>query len=430
MLGQAKETILLVHYHYPPLRNSGVYRNYFLSHAFAEAGYEVKILTTANVNRLPVEELPSHPSVFVQTIPTFDYRTLASFFASKQKRGAQFSETKKKGHFIRLFMRIQRSFPFHLVLGEGGLMYIMLGFLKAKKIIKEHNISKVYTSFMPYADHWIGWLLKKAMPQIQWVADFRDLHAEPIYNNIVWPGLQQRFEKAILQNASLVTAVSDGIASKLKALHPNVISVSKGVSVRMPQQKYPRFTISYTGSLFLEYRDPSPLFKAMRNMIDSGEINPDNIRFIYAGKDSRQMMQWVDAFELRHSFVDAGFVPRDQAIEIQDNSHVNLLLTTASVEHTGLMTGKLFEYLEAATPVLCIVKGSKDTELENVISQTNAGVIVYEPSHGGISCEDVLRKWYKEWQECGFISEKPDVESLRSNFSWQSRAQKILHALS
>ncbi len=429
MTHQPKETILLVHYHYPPMRNSGVYRNYFLSHAFAAAGMQVRILTTSNVFRLPAEELPPHPSITIQTIPTFDYRTLASFFSTKKKQGAQFSETTKKGKLVRFFMKMQRSFPFHLLLGEGGLVYIIAGFLAAKKSIRQHNIQKVYTSFMPYADHWIGWLLKKSMPQVQWIADFRDLHAEPIYKNIIWPGLQCRFEKTILRQATLLTAVSDGIASKLRNLHPHVITVTKGVDLRSPKPHYSKFTIAYTGSLFLEYRDPSPLFSALQHLLSTGMIDAQQIQFIYAGKDQQKMAYWVEKYKLEHIAVYAGFVSRNQAMEIQDKSHLNLLLTAATPEHAGLMTGKMFEYLEAGNPILCLIQGSFDAEIENMIKTLNAGYIVYDPPGNGITCEQILSSCYTAWKEDGQISSSVNIAILETDYTWQSRAKKMLDAL-
>ncbi|MBK8350048.1 MAG: hypothetical protein IPL08_21440 [Saprospiraceae bacterium] len=94
---------------------------------------------------------------------------------------------------------------------------------------------------MPYADHVVAWLLKKKHPHVKWVADFRDLHIEPIYKNILWPGLQRWFEKKILRHADVVTSVSEGLSSKLKDYHPNVLTLTKGVNIRPAQTLYDIF---------------------------------------------------------------------------------------------------------------------------------------------------------------------------------------------
>ncbi len=421
--------ILLIHYHYPPLKNSGGYRNYFLSHAFAENGLQVEVITSSNVRRLPTDVLPPHRNVHIHIVPVLDYRTLAFWFSGGKKKGAQFSENAKQSKVIRWLMRVQRSFPFHLFLAEGGILYIFAAYFKAVSLIRKQDVKAIYTSFMPYADHWVGWLLKKTFPQLQWVADFRDLHAEPIYQNVIWPGVQQRFEKRILRSADLVTTVSEGISAKMKLLHHHVITVPKGLKKRPAKNKYAQFTLAYTGSLFLEFRDPAPVFRALQQLLEKGMMDAEDIRWLYAGKDGKKMLSKAAEFGMEHIFVDAGYVSRSEATDIQDRSHVNLLLTSASPEHTGLVTGKLFEYLEAETPVLCLIKGSRDPEIEHLIETFQCGQIFNDPPDSTHEIKDFLLKQYRAWKQQTPADFLPLSDEFLAEYSWQSRAKLILHKL-
>ncbi len=421
--------ILLIHYHYPPLKNSGVYRNYFLSQAFAENGMQVHVITSSNVGRLPTDPLPIHRNIQVHTVPVLDYRTLAFWISGTKKKGAQFSENAKQGKTVRWLMRVQRSFPFQLFMAEGGILYIFAAYFKAISILKKQNINVIYTSFMPYADHWVGWLLKKTFPQMRWVADFRDLHAEPIYRNVIWPGFQRRFEKWLLRPADLVTTVSEGISAKMKLLHPHVLTVTKGLTKRPAKEKYPQFTIAYTGSLFLEFRDPTPVFKALQRLFAEGKMDARETRWLYAGKDGAKMQSKAAESGIKQIFVDAGYVSRGEATDIQDRSHVNVLLTSASPGHTGLLTGKLFEYLEANTPVLCLVKGCRDPEIEQLVHIFQCGKVLVDSPAGEQELQEFLLTQYQSWKYqlpsgYHFLSDKLQAEN-----SWQSRANSILHEL-
>lgn len=420
---------LLIHYHYPPMRNSGVYRNYFLSHALADEGLQVHVITTSNIHRLPKDELPGHPDVHVIPVATLDYRTIISWLSATASKGAQFGENTKQHRLVKWMLRIQRSFPFHLLLAEGSMTYILAAYIQAIRLIRRHRITMVYTSFMPYADHWVGWLLKVTFPRIQWIADFRDLHAEPIYKNVVLPGIQRSFERFLLRKATAVTTVSEGISDKMRQLHPRVTTVTKGIRIRPQREKYRIFTISYTGSLFLDFRDPSPLFRTLKYFLSSGKMQPSEIRVLYAGKDGRRMKALARQFEVEQILVDMGFVSHTEALEIQDRSHVNLLLTTASETHSGLFSGKFFEYLEADTPMLCLVKGSPDPEIESLVLEFRAGYVYCDtPTHNS-DLQTRMATWFDQWKSTGNLNHTPRRDALTLQYSWQSRAKKILSSV-
>ena len=423
----SNKRFLFIHYHYPPIRNSGVYRNYYLSTALTELTDNACLITTDNRKYLPNEVMEIHPNITRREALTLDYRRIVAWLnGKKSKAGAQFSERTKKSHIMVWAIKIQRSFPFNLVLAEGALLYIINGYRIGNQLIKEQKVNVIYSSFMPYADHVIAYFLKKKNPNIQWVADFRDLHVEPIYKNTIWPSLQRWVEKKLLQNADLITCVSEGISNKMRAYHPKVLTITKGVTPRSLITQYDVFTIAYSGSLFLDFRDPKLLFQAISALRSEGKLQ--KIQIIYAGKDSSTMMKWAADYGVNEVFVDKGFVSREEALSIQDRSHINLLLTSSSPEHQGLLTGKLFEYFEAGNPVICIVKGVQDSELENIFTELNAGHIAYDPSDISTLKNFILSK-YHEWEATGEVAQTIDHQKLKNSYSWEGQALKLLSAI-
>jgi hypothetical protein len=240
---------------------------------------------------------------------------------------------------------------------------------------------------------------------------------------------QNWIEKRILVKANLVTCVSEGISKKMRMLHHNVITITKGVEIKESVTKqFDTFTMSYSGSLFLDFRDPQVVFRAINELISESRIDKNKFQFLYAGKDGHTMRQMADSAGLGDLFIDKGFVARTQAIEIQLKSHINLLLTSSSPEHQGLLTGKIFEYFEAGNPVLCVIKGVYDTEIENLFKELNAGFIVYDFSDlTGV--KSFIMSKYDEWLSSGKVQHTIYKDVLEQKYSWKGQAQKLIGAL-
>ncbi len=418
---------LFIHYHYPPIKNSGVYRNYYLSTAITDKCTASYLITTDNRKILPNESLPLQSRMTRFEAITFDYRKVISLFKGKENRsGAQFSEKTKASFFASWMIKIQRSFPFNIFLAEGSIFYIIHAYFIGKRLIRTKNIDIIYSSFMPYSDHIVAWMLKKKFPPLIWVADFRDLHVEPIYKNVIWPNFQKKIEKFILGNADVVTTVSDGISQKMTALHQNVHTITKGVDIRTSKVGFDKFTIHYSGSLFQQFRDPRPLFNTLATLIKEQKIYKDRICFLYAGKDGSLMQQWAETCGISDVFVNKGLLSRKEAIEIQDKSHINLLLTSASDEHAGLLTGKLFEYIEAGKEILCLIKGSRDKEIETMFINYQLGEVLYEESKLG---EYILIK-YDEYMRTGQVNAHHLHEEIMRDMSWQRQAERVFDLVS
>lgn len=424
------ERFLFIHYHYPPVRNSGVYRNYFLSGALSNLTGPADLITSDLHRVSQREELPEHAQIKRHEVFAPDYRRIAAWLGGSQtNKGARFSETRKKSALIQWIIRVQRSFPFNILLAEGGIIYIVLAYIRACSIIRKEKPTVVLSSFMPYADHIIAFLLKRTFPSIYWVADFRDLHIEPIYKNTIWPGFQRAMEQRILRRANLITCVSEGISQKMRLYGRPTLTLTKGIEARSGVTPYETFTLAYTGSLFLQYRDPRPIFLAIRALVNDGSISEADIRFVYAGKDSEQMHAWAQECNMCQQYRDLGFLPRNESMHVQDASHINVLLTTASREHQGLLTGKLFEYFEAGNPILCLIQGEKDTEIEGMFSSLNAGIVVYDDANAINNLKEFILLRYKDWKQTGAIQRTLHSEMLIKEYSWQHQANKLLEAI-
>lgn len=339
------------------------------------------------------------------------------------------NEELKKTNWYGLISKLMMSFPTNLLLSEVSIFYIIKAVKIASEIIEKENVEHIFSSMQPYGDHYIAYLLKKKFPHIKWVADFRDLYIEPVYNSVYCPKWQRRIEQKILDHADIVTTVSNGLVEHLKIYDRPTYSVKRGMAIRDEIPYYEKFTISYTGSLFQSYRDPRPLFFELKQLIKDQQIDVNDLQIIYAGKDEGLFKQWIDDYTLSNIFVSKGLVTRSVAQTLQSKSHINLLLTSSTSEWQGVLTGKVFEYIESGNCTLCIIKGVKDLEFENLFKELNAGLVCYNPELSKGEMKNFILKNYNEWKQTGSLEKKVCFERINSSHSWDSRVKFILNKL-
>ncbi len=92
------------------------------------------------------------------------------------------------------------------------------------------------------------------------------------------------------------------------------------------------------------------------------------------GKVDISVIKSIEENNLESNFRKIDYLPHDEVIKEQQRSQVLLLLINNAPNAKGILTGKVFEYLAAHRPVLCI--GVEDGDAANILNQTNAGVTV------------------------------------------------------
>ncbi len=380
----------------------------------------VQVLTTSNA-RILTNELRSIPDKIQRNeLPTKDYRS-----SGRQTNSNHFSESKKQSWFRQLAIKAINSFPFLPIVGEGGRQYITTGIKEGRKFLNQNPKAIIYSSFRPYADHLIAHKLKKEFPNCLWIADFRDLHLDPLYKHFIFEKRQIEVNKRILNQADLVTTVSEGLALHLRKLSQRVHVLQAGIEEYLPKEAYSKFTISYTGSLFLNERDPKPLFKAISALLKESKLDPQYCQIVYAGKDGPIVSAQIEEYNLQEIFINKEMVTRDEALHIQQKSHLNLLLTASSQEYSGILTGKFYEYLAAGRKILLIIKGNMDEEFKSLFDRDNLGYIYYTKKNNIKGLKASILEEYQHWQK--FQKAKClDMENIKNNYSWQSSFNQMI----
>jgi hypothetical protein len=420
--------ILICSYYFPPTKTVATVR-IFNFHLEAQKHFAAVFgLTTSNRQLFPKDHFPLDDKNTTE-VWTYDLRT---YLGNKDNASTTINQSKKESRFAKFIMKLAYSFPFNLVLADGGLTYILGGFFRGKEMIRGNKIDFIFSTFKPYSNHLICFLLKKWNPKLIWIADFRDLQVDEMRDNVYFPKIQHWFNRQILKKADVVTTVSKGLSKKLNRYHSNIYLLKNGIpSHTLPIRDsifFEKFTISYTGSIYPKLQSANLFLKALANLITQGKMDDEKIQINYAGKEAGIWQKWINDFNLQKINVFHGIVPMKEAQTIQQKSHINLLLSWASENQQGILTAKLYEYLAAQNPILLIIKGSKDFEFEKIFDELQAGLVAYDNSDFQIVVENYILKYYHEWLEKGTITRSISIDQLQK-FRWDFQMEEFLNFL-
>ncbi|MBL4905191.1 MAG: hypothetical protein JKZ00_04100 [Flavobacteriaceae bacterium] len=95
----------------------------------------------------------------------------------------------------------------------------------------------------------------------------------------------------------------------------------------------------------------------------------------------------------------------EQVLKHQQQSQVLLLAVNNVPSAKGIITGEIFEYLQAKRPILAI--GPVDGDLAAILSSTNSGAIVDFNDEKAL--KSIVLKMYTDYKNKNLISDSKDI---------------------
>ena len=399
------KTVLLLAYQYPPALSSAAKRSGCMAKYLPHYGWRPVVIsrlwTPENGRYDPnlVRDLP--PEALVAAIPDGNRRAYSGAFAR-----------------IRMFV--------HPSTNPHRWTQSVLKVLP--RIVNQYKPDAIWATCLPHATLYIADYISRKMG-IPWIADFRDvlgqfgsderLHRRLLINPRVVP-----LESRLIRSASTVTTVSEGLARILQGRHQREVDIiPNGFDpddyAQTTWDKHDRFSIRYFGSLYTS-RDPSTLFAAIDSLERNRLIKLEDIRLQFYGSNPAYLASFVRDYCCRQVVKCHPVIPHREAIHLQQNSSVLLVLSGAGGK--GILTGKVFEYLASQRPILC-APGDGDC-IDRLLRETNAGV----------SCSTInevatqLLKWYREWKAIGTIRYEGRLDAIMK-YSREEQAGQLADLL-
>jgi hypothetical protein len=298
-------------------------------------------------------------------------------------------------------------------------------------IVASNHIDLILSSSYPASSHIIASKVCKKY-NIPWVADFRDLWTQNCY--YPWSPIRKICERNLelktLKIASALTTVSHHLSRDLFSFHKiETCAILNGFDDDIKnggiQNVSKLFTIVYTGTLYQGKRDPEPLFKALNSLIQKGLVERKELDVQFFGEKSRWLTDEVNKYDLGDIIRINGSIPRDEALQQQRESQILLIIVESNPQTSGVLTGKIFDYISARRPVVHL--GGIKCELSDLIREIGIGATV-EDAEG---LESLLNSYYQEYKQNGIVKYHGDSEKIAkySHFEMVKKFVNIFEAV-
>ena len=386
-----KKKVLIITYYWPPSGGAGVQRWLKFAKYLPQYDWEPIILTVnAEQASYPQrDESLLHECENINTIRTKTFELYSLYTSLKKNKEIPYGgfSNEQKPNIIQKAARFARGNFFIPDPRKGWNKYAIA---KAKELIKEQNIEVVITTSPPHSTQLIGLEIKKTFPSIKWIADLRDPWTDIYFYDKFFPSalarkIDSNYERKVITNSDIALSVSPSIQKMLQQRYSNAnIEVITNGYDSSDFKKVDSSSISknkeivYTGTLTTDY----PLQQIVNI---AKKFNDLNFRFI--GSTPREFRELIDKEDLNDNFIFEKTIPHNQIISRMLEAGILLLLIPQVPQNEGILTGKLFEYLGAKSPILAI--GPKNGDAEKIIELTQSGKYFTYNNIDKISINDI-----------------------------------------
>ena len=414
-----KKKVLIITYYWPPAGGSGVQRWLKFSKYLRDFEIEPVIYTVENPS-YPIldnsleNEIPKELEILKQ--PIFEPNSILSVFSGKKKESAGFLNPNPT--FIGKTLQYIRANYF---IPDTRKFWIKPSVKFLSAYLNDNHIDAIITTGPPHSIHLIGLELKKKLG-IKWISDFRDPWTEidyfqqlPITKKATKK--HQDLEQEVLINSDMVVVVGETMKDKFLK-HTNRIEVLTNgfdtIEDLSTQKLDIKFSITHVGLMNFD-RNPTILWKVLNEISNTNPGFKNDLRIKLIGKIDDAVIQDLKVFG--HEIIERiPYLDHKDVSKYQASSQVLLLSINEVPSAKGIITGKIFEYLQAKRPILAI--GPEDGDAAMILKNTNAGTIIGFKNKTALKA--TILNLYKDYKEGVLFVKSINIEQYhRKNITSQ-----------
>lgn len=402
--------VLIVSFFFPPFNTIGAVRIGKLAKYLPEFGWTPLVLTVEDIDTLPKGLAVELPVGRIVRTPYWDFRTLARNTVTPAEgcTGGASGDPKGKHPFRVSLGGVYRALRKLLPLSDDRMIDYASGWYPqavraGKHLLESEPIDAIFSSSGPPTCHLIAGSLARKSGK-PWLADYRDLWSQNHTTRRRQPFqfLEEHVESAVVRAAGALLTVSEPLAVDLQRLHGNLVHVlPNGFDpedyAQAGKATLGKFTITYTGNINPETRNPVGLFQAVRALKQVGKVTADRFEVRFFGASLGPVMDLAREHGIADLVSVHRQVPFAESVARQKESTVLLVLEWNHPSAQGVYTGKLFEYLGAGRPILAT--GVEGGVMDRLLQDAGSGVLVNDT----VKIRDVLEKWLTEFAEAGEV---------------------------
>ncbi len=343
--------VLMVAFHYPPLRgSSGIQRTLKFSKYLPEFGWEPIVLTAhqraySSLGNDQINEISKQIS----------YRA----FALDTSRHLSF-----KGRY-----------PGFLSLPDRWVSWWLGAVPLGLYLIKKYQPDIIWSTYPIATAHLIGHSLSR-LTGIPWVSDFRDPMVDEVYP---FDPLTRRthlwIERKAVNRSSRIVLTTPGAVKDFEKRFPQIpasrfcliengydeesFATAEAIITRK-QSESKQIVLVHSGIIYPSERDPIPLFGALADLSQQGLISPAGLKIILrATAHDSYLLELIDQYGIGEIVFLAPPVSYQEALSEMLTADGLLILQASNCNNQ--IPAKLYECLRARRPILALTDPVGDT---------------------------------------------------------------------
>lgn len=424
-----QKKILIITYYWPPAGGPGVQRWLKFAKYLPDFGWKPIIYTPENpsyplLDETLMKDVPENIEM-VRTKIWEPYQLAEKLNKSNKKfKAGQFDVGKNQSWKSKLSIWVRGNF----FIPDARVFWVKPSVTFLEKYLKENKIDTIVTSGPPHSLHLIGLGLKNKMPDLKWVADFRDPWTEISYYKHLKltkssDKKHRQLESAVFKNADITLATSYTDAENFRKAGANAFCITNGYDESDSGKKAKgqnlqngqAFNLSYIGVLE-QLRNPENLWKALDELIKENAEFAADFKLKFVGKIDDKILHSIENSSLKNHILNLGYLAHGKAVEEMQNSDMLLITNFPNEASKGIIPGKIFEYLASGKQILSF--GPDKADVAKILEETQAG------KHFSYQDTENIKKFilekYELWKNDSLIENTQHIEQFsRKNLTQQ-----------
>lgn len=406
--------VLIICYGFPPIGGGGVPRPLKMAKYLGEYGWNVHVLTVdptyhATLDPSLLAQLPQEVKIYrAKEMPLVPNRGAAAGHAATSSNAAaappkQSLKTVLKKQVVQFLKKIKP----YILIPDDQILWMPNAVKLGREIMRREKIDVIFSTSGPVTNHLVARKLVRETG-CRWVADFRDPWTQNMHTSgIGWrQRVEERMETSVMSEADAITTVTATFAENFRKRHGAWIKrlelIYNGFDQAdfeglQPAHAVPqKFHAVYAGILY-QKRNPRLLLEAIRELIDAGEVEQDDLLLSFAGvfdyPGYTENHDCVERLKLQDNVRLMGNLPHKEALGLMKGADALLLIGDVSADAGAYIPGKLYEYMGVGKPILALNKAGEATD---IIEQFRLGQVADPEDKAGI--KEAYLRLYREWK--------------------------------
>jgi len=345
----AAKRVLLIAYHFPPLAgSSGIQRTLRFAQQLPQFGWQPLVLTAS-------------PRAYERCDDSLGRELPADLVVERAFALDAARHLAVKGRYWGALARPDRWMSWRFDAVRRGMA-----------MIRRYQPQFIWSTYPIATAHQIGATLARRSG-LPWIADFRDPMAQQGYpkDPQVWQAFKA-IEEVAFDQARLCVFTTPGATHLYRERYPQARAQLHCIENGYDEDSFPRqpgtegplipgcITLLHSGIVYPAERDPSHLMRALRQLHESGRIQPGRLKLRFRAAVHDALLQRLAQEQGVAAYLEmAPAVPYREALA--EMLRADGLLVMQDRSCNDQVPAKIYEYLRAGRPILALTDPAGDT---------------------------------------------------------------------